>query len=104
MARQQTADAKPSIPSAQGFTYIRKSDEESKGGFERARVRPQTSSQISNARAAHQAAQNSRVMKQNKIYRPRSDFMPDSALDEIVHCDICDEQLIKAFMSDHQCD
>ena len=104
MARQQTADAKPSFSSAKGFTYIRKSDEESKSGFERARDRPQTSCQKSNARAAHQGAQNSREMKPNKIYRPKSDFMPDSALDEIVHCDICDEQLIKAFMSDHQCD
>ena len=43
-------------------------------------------------------------MKPNKIHRPATDFMPDSALDEIVHCDTCDEQLIKAFMNDHKCD
>ena len=61
MANKQAAGARSSIPSAPGITYIKKSVEESKDGFGRARDRPQTSQKSNvfqnlrppNARAAH---------------------------------------------------
>ena len=61
MANKQAAGARSSIPSAQGITYIKRNVEESKGGFGRARDRPQTGQKSNafqnvrppNARAAH---------------------------------------------------
>ena len=35
--------------------------------------------------------------------RPAADFMTDEALSEVVRCDTCGEDLIKAFMVDHAC-
>ena len=37
------------------------------------------------------------------MVRPAAEFMTDEALSETVHCSRCNEELVKAFMEDHQC-
>ena len=36
--------------------------------------------------------------------RPIADYISEDALNEIVHCDQCDEELIAMFKNDHVCD
>ena len=36
--------------------------------------------------------------------RPVADFISEEALNEMVHCEKCDEELIAMFKNDHICD
>ena len=38
------------------------------------------------------------------MQRPLGDFINDDEFNETVHCDDCDEELIKMFVNDHVCD
>jgi len=39
-----------------------------------------------------------------QMVRPAADFVADEDFQEIVHCEQCDEPLIKMFSNDHKCD
>lgn len=44
-----------------------------------------------------------RQQAKQKIVRPAGEFMTDEDLETMVHCEQCDEALIKAFRHDHVC-
>jgi len=39
-----------------------------------------------------------------EIIRPAEDFVADEDLQKMVHCEQCNEPLIKMFRNDHKCD